>query len=209
VPVSRTLGNLDALSVLLHPPEPLSNRFPPAARRASDLLWDNTQRAGFLIQADDARSHSTNHVGLGNNNGSANWCLGEAAMATIITVHGTFASGPEEGEKWWQKGSEFERDVREFVEAENGNLDFRPHIWDGMNSETSRRAAGRDLLQEVKRLEARNEQILPVGPQSWRLSDQFHTFTCFDKEELFADHEPLDYNWYAVHSDKTKGAAIQ
>ena len=74
-------------------------------------------------------------------------------MATIIAVHGTFATGPEEGEGWWQKGGEFERDLRELVEADGAQLDFQPHVWDGQNSETSRRAAGQSLLKRIAGLE--------------------------------------------------------
>jgi hypothetical protein len=67
-------------------------------------------------------------------------------MGTIITVHGTFASGEEYGPEWWQRGSDLERDIRRFVEAEDGSLEFRPFVWDGKNSETSRRTAAAKLL---------------------------------------------------------------
>ncbi len=33
-------------------------------------------------------------------------------MATIITVHGAFAAGTEDGDDWRQRGSAFERDIR-------------------------------------------------------------------------------------------------
>jgi len=39
-------------------------------------------------------------------------------MTTIITVHGTGATGPEEGEQWWQKGSSFEKHIRELVDTD-------------------------------------------------------------------------------------------
>jgi hypothetical protein len=58
-------------------------------------------------------------------------------MAKIITVHGTGATGPEEGYDWWQKGSLFEKHVRELVEAEVGTLKFQRLIWNGKNSEMS------------------------------------------------------------------------
>jgi hypothetical protein len=45
-------------------------------------------------------------------------------MVTIITVHGTFSSGPENGEHWSQKGSQFECELRRLVEGEDGKLDF-------------------------------------------------------------------------------------
>jgi len=84
-------------------------------------------------------------------------------MATIITVHGTNATGPEEGPNWWQRTSEFERDVREFVQADDGKIDFKPFIWDGANSEMSRRKAGTKLLGEMKALEAQGNKYCLVG----------------------------------------------
>jgi hypothetical protein len=84
-------------------------------------------------------------------------------MATVITVHGTFASGPESGEQWWQKGSQFESEMRRLVESEDGKLDFEPHIWDGLNSETSRRAAGKSLLGRLSSLEKEHQCYCLIG----------------------------------------------
>jgi len=84
-------------------------------------------------------------------------------MAAIITVHGTFATGPEEGDSWWQKGSDFQRDVREWVEAEDGQPTFQPHIWTGLNSEMARRAAANSLLQRLSKLDAQGQQYCLVG----------------------------------------------
>jgi hypothetical protein len=88
------------------------------------------------------------------------------SMATIITVHGTNATGSEEGPNWWQRTSEFERDVREFVQAEDGKVDFKPFIWDGANSEMSRRKAGTKLLGEMKALETQGNKYCLVGTRS-------------------------------------------
>jgi len=84
-------------------------------------------------------------------------------MATIITVHGTNTTGPEEGDSWWQKGSEFERDIRELVESEDGELKFEPHVWDGANSESSRRKAGERLYRKILGLEDSHESYCLVG----------------------------------------------
>lgn len=84
-------------------------------------------------------------------------------MATIITVHGTFASGPDHGDQWWQAGSTFERDMRALVEGADGRLDFTPHVWDGLNSETSRRAAGVALAQRLDELDRRGERYCVIG----------------------------------------------
>src|SRR5262249_46038046 len=84
-------------------------------------------------------------------------------MATIITVHGTCDTGPEEGTRWWQRGSPFEKHIRELVESENEKLEFKPLVWDGANSEVSRRAGAAKLYAEVKVLEANEEKYILVG----------------------------------------------
>lgn len=84
-------------------------------------------------------------------------------MATIFTVHGTNASGPAEGEKWWQKGSPFEAQLRTLVESDDGQLAFDPIIWDGENSETSRREAGRSLSRRFAAEEQRGISYAALG----------------------------------------------
>lgn len=84
-------------------------------------------------------------------------------MATIFTVHGTNSTGPEEGPQWWQRGSDFEKDVRELVEADDGALEFKPVVWDGKNSEASRRRAGTALLGMTRQLETRGRSYLLIG----------------------------------------------
>lgn len=84
-------------------------------------------------------------------------------MATIIAVHGTNASGPEEGAKWWQKGSAVEGQLLERVESERGALTVQPFVWDGRNSEMSRRKASSELLQRALELEGKGEPYCLVG----------------------------------------------
>jgi hypothetical protein len=84
-------------------------------------------------------------------------------MATIITVHGTNATGPECGDRWWQRGSPFENHLSELLAGEDGRLKFQPFVWDGINSENSRRRAGSRLLSVLKRLEAEKERYVVVG----------------------------------------------
>jgi hypothetical protein len=84
-------------------------------------------------------------------------------MATIITVHGTHASGPEEGDRWWQRGSDFERALKRWVTATTGELTIRPLIWDGHNSEASRFHAGSRLAADVQSLEKDGEPYCLVG----------------------------------------------
>ena len=84
-------------------------------------------------------------------------------MATIITVHGTFASGPDTGEKWWQHTSPFETHMSELLEADEGELKFEPFIWSGLNSETSRRKAGHHLFDKMKTLDGSGEPYSVIG----------------------------------------------
>jgi hypothetical protein len=84
-------------------------------------------------------------------------------VAAIITVHGTFSNGPEEGPNWWQKGSQFEREVRNWVRSEDGVLIFKPFPWCGANSAKQRLDAGRRLSLEIRDLEAKNERYCLIG----------------------------------------------
>jgi hypothetical protein len=84
-------------------------------------------------------------------------------VATIFTVHGTFASGPEQGDAWWQVGCEFEKDIRRLVQSDDGSLRIKPIIWDGLNSELSRAAAARKLAEEAGNLDKQQERYAIVA----------------------------------------------
>jgi hypothetical protein len=84
-------------------------------------------------------------------------------MATIITVHGTNATGPEFGDRWWQKGSPFETHLRSLVGSEDSDLKYEPLIWDGANSEVSRRKAAKALVALVNQCEAKRERYCVIG----------------------------------------------
>ncbi|MCH9806839.1 MAG: hypothetical protein K0U74_03825 [Alphaproteobacteria bacterium] len=93
-------------------------------------------------------------------------------MATIITVHGTFAHmGGEPSEKappgvepqWWQVGSAQEADLGRLIEADEGPVRIVRFLWSGDNSELERRKAGTDLLQRMLELEAAGEAYVVVG----------------------------------------------
>lgn len=84
-------------------------------------------------------------------------------MTTIITVHGTNVSGPEQGGQWWQKGGTLHTELKTLLKTNNGLLNLQPLIWDGRNSETSRRAAAEDLLRAMEALETTNEAYCVVG----------------------------------------------
>lgn len=96
-------------------------------------------------------------------------------MATVVTVHGTFVHsagtaealniGDSGGEaQWWQPGSEFERELRTYVAAADGQpINFVPFRWSSLNSELDRRNAGSGLLTELRRLDAQGEPYAVVG----------------------------------------------
>lgn len=93
-------------------------------------------------------------------------------MATLVTVHGTFAQdgvvtpGSEtapDGLQWWQPGSAFEKDMADLVEGQGGKLSVDRFEWSGQNSETGRREAGHKLLEHLRTLEARKEPYCLVG----------------------------------------------
>ncbi len=98
-------------------------------------------------------------------------------MATIVTVHGTFAhsegeASPDaavspENQAWWQAGSPFDNDMRALLDAsptdDSGKIEVTRFEWDGLNSELSRRKAGVRLFHELKALEAKGEPYCVIG----------------------------------------------
>lgn len=94
-------------------------------------------------------------------------------MATIITVHGTFAHLASNLERdanaaagnlrWWQPNSAFAQHTKQLVSGENDDVTFVPFVWSGDNSELARRAAGSRLLQQMKDLEERQEPYCVIG----------------------------------------------
>lgn len=84
-------------------------------------------------------------------------------MATILMVHGTFASGPLEGQKWWQRGSKFASDLSTLVEGADGKLTIEPFVWNGLNSEAARRFAGERMAARLTELEAAGEPYAVIG----------------------------------------------
>src|SRR5262245_61480407 len=85
-------------------------------------------------------------------------------MATVITVHGTFAADSTEGSQWWQHKSDFEKDVNTYVQSDDGaSVEFVPFVWDGKNSETSRRDAAKRLADQLETLASKGECHCPIG----------------------------------------------
>ena len=84
-------------------------------------------------------------------------------MTCIVTIHGTFASGPEQGEAWWQSGSNFGRTLAELVLPEDGLVEQVPFVWDGANTEVARRSAGANLLKKLIELETAGRRYILLG----------------------------------------------
>lgn len=95
-------------------------------------------------------------------------------MATVVTVHGTYAHSGGTAEalhiggdaplEWWQQDSQFEADLKETVTGSaDGRLDIVPFTWSATNSETDRRRGGTALLKVLRQLDARGEPYALVG----------------------------------------------
>ncbi len=94
-------------------------------------------------------------------------------MATVISVHGTYAHDGNideaarrtvpGGGQWWQPGSDYEREMGALLTADDGTVEVVPFVWSGENSELARRQAGARLLQEMMALEKRREPYCVVG----------------------------------------------
>jgi hypothetical protein len=94
-------------------------------------------------------------------------------MATVVTVHGTFAHSAGTADalglnenpdlQWWQAGSSFEAHTRALIQGADGKLEFAPFVWSSVNSELARRNAGSSLLTMLRGLEARQENYCLIG----------------------------------------------
>ncbi|WP_333794393.1 hypothetical protein [Hyphomicrobium sp.] len=94
-------------------------------------------------------------------------------MATVVTVHGTFANTggtaealniAEADPQWWQLQSEFDADLKALVgSADGGPVTLAPFSWSSLNSELDRRAAGSELLKMLRRLDEQGEPYCVVG----------------------------------------------
>ena len=85
-------------------------------------------------------------------------------MGTIIAVHGTFSHGKAEGDLWWQNGGVFEKELAKYVVSANGYpIAFHPLLWDGENSESSRRKAANALTGTIRSEMRNNSACVVVG----------------------------------------------
>ena len=84
-------------------------------------------------------------------------------MSKLIAVHGTNATGPREGDDWWQVGGALESDFHKWIEGDESPAVFEPYIWSGSNSEGDRYAGGERLAREIQALEDKAEPYVLVG----------------------------------------------
>lgn len=93
-------------------------------------------------------------------------------MGTILTIHGTFAHLDVPGAPidsasstsyWWRPDSPFVKELTTLVQGADGDCEVMPFIWGGENSERARRAAGRRLFLELKRLEEGGEPYAVIA----------------------------------------------
>jgi hypothetical protein len=76
----------------------------------------------------------------------------DTATIKLVTVHGTGAGDTTaSGDRWWQLGSRFERELMSRLETSSGRIELAPFQWDeGPNSENDRREAGAKLLKQLR-----------------------------------------------------------
>ena len=95
-------------------------------------------------------------------------------MATVVTVHGTYAHsggtadalhiGGEGSAEWWQKNGDFSAELKTLVTGSaDGRLDVVPFTWSANNSELDRRRGGSELLKLLRSLDAKEEPYAVVA----------------------------------------------
>jgi hypothetical protein len=82
----------------------------------------------------------------------------------IVTVHGTgdTAERPD-GEKWYQRGSQFSQRLLQNLAGQGINAEIVPHLWSGANSAWDRERGANKLAGLIRRLYNRYDSIHVVG----------------------------------------------
>jgi tetratricopeptide (TPR) repeat protein len=90
-----------------------------------------------------------------------------AAPPVLILVHGTGAGEPNPADRrWWESEGRTAQDLAKATP--NGPAELAPFRWTGRNSEKDRRAAGRALLDELRKYED------PTDGRDYRLIGHSH-----------------------------------
>lgn len=89
--------------------------------------------------------------------------MAESKVA-IVTVHGTgdTAEGPD-GDKWFQRGSQFCTRLLQHLGAQGVGADIVPHLWSGANSAWDRERAANRLANRLRGLFRRYDSIHVIG----------------------------------------------
>lgn len=82
----------------------------------------------------------------------------------IVTVHGTgdTAEGAD-GEKWFQRGSQFGQRLLQHLSAQGINGEIIPHLWSGANSAWDRERGANKLAKRIRGLYKRYDTIHVIG----------------------------------------------
>lgn len=89
--------------------------------------------------------------------------MSESKVA-IVTVHGTgdTAEGPD-GQKWFQRGSQFSQRVLQHLSGQGINGEIVPHLWSGANSAWDRERGANKLAARLRGLYDRYDTVHVIG----------------------------------------------
>jgi hypothetical protein len=82
----------------------------------------------------------------------------------IVTVHGTgdTAEGPD-GDKWFQRGSQFSQRLLEHLSGRGIMADIVPHLWSGANAASDRERGANRLASKIRGLYNKYDTIHVIG----------------------------------------------
>ncbi|MGD9967167.1 MAG: esterase/lipase family protein [Hyphomonadaceae bacterium] len=89
--------------------------------------------------------------------------MSESKVA-IVTVHGTgdTATGPD-GEKWFQRGSQFGQRLVQNLAGQGVKAEIVPHLWSGANSAWDRERGANKLAARLRGLYSKYDTIHVIG----------------------------------------------
>lgn len=89
--------------------------------------------------------------------------MSESKVA-IVTVHGTgdTAEGPD-GQKWFQRGSEFSNRLLQNLGGQGVRAEIIPHLWTGANSAWDRERGANKLATRIRQLYKKYDSIHVIG----------------------------------------------
>lgn len=82
----------------------------------------------------------------------------------IVTVHGTGDTADSlDGDKWFQRGSQFSQRLLQHLGSQGVQADIVPHLWSGANSAWERERGANRLAGRIRRLYDRYDSIHVIG----------------------------------------------